>query len=74
MWRPRSRSPSRRRRSTCTWRAPPWDTYVVSSDLTIENGVTLTIEEPMVVVTPSGYRVEGLDIEDAATLLRKLSS
>jgi hypothetical protein len=28
----------------------------------------------VVVVTPSGYRVEGLDVDGAATLLRKLSS
>lgn len=28
----------------------------------------------VVVVTPGGYRVEGLDVDGAATLLRKLSS
>ena len=63
-----------------SWRLKTWQQGDAGMELEAETLALVPIETPSValtagptVVTPSGYRVEGLAIEQIATLLRELA-
>jgi transposase-like protein len=61
-----------------TWRFVSWRRRAMQRDAALESITLVQVETPsaasgLVVVTPAGYRIEGLRFEDIAALMRELA-